>query len=69
MGTAQVSILVAVLAGAAIAITRFELLCLRDLADTPDIELRYLSRSAWTAAILLAMPLGGLAYLYVGRDR
>jgi hypothetical protein len=64
-----VSVLVAVLAVAAVAIARFELMCLRDLDSAPDVDLRYLTRSGWMAAILLAMPLGGLAYLYIGRNR
>lgn len=67
MPVGGIVILVAVVAVAARAITRFELLCLRELASTPDLELRYLNRTGWTVAILLAIPLGGIVYLYAGR--
>jgi hypothetical protein len=66
---AQGILVVAVVITAAAVIARFEGLCLRDLADTPDAELQYLTRAGWTAAIILAIPLGGIAYLYLGRIR
>ena len=45
------------------AIAKFELVCLRDLAATPDHDLRYLTRPGWYAVILFAIPLGGCVYL------
>ena len=48
-------------------VVRFELFCLRDLEQTPDRDLQYLTREAWTVAILLLIPLGGIAYLTRGR--
>jgi hypothetical protein len=56
-------------AAAVIVIARFELLCLRELAGTSEVELRFLTRAGWTALIIVAIPLGGIAYLYLGRTR
>jgi hypothetical protein len=50
-------------------VARFELLCVRDLAETADVDLRYLNRAGWLTVIVLVIPIGGLAYLYVGRTR
>ena len=69
MGTAQILVVTAIIVAAIVSIARFELLCLRDLADTPDAELRYLTRTGWLAAIVLAIPIGGIAYLFNGRTR
>jgi hypothetical protein len=66
---AVVVVIVALVLVALVAIRRFVLFCLDDLAEATDAELMYLSRSAWTAAIILVIPLGGLAYLYRGRMR
>jgi hypothetical protein len=52
---------------AVIAIGKFEVFCLRELARTPDINLRYLTREGWTAVIILMIPLGGMTYLAYGR--
>ena len=52
-----------------LVIGRFEAFCLRNLADTPDVELRHLTRGGWYAVILFMIPLGGVAYLYLGRAR
>jgi len=38
-------------AAAVIVIARFELLCLRELAGTSEVELRFLTRAGWTALI------------------
>lgn len=64
-----VIILIVAVAVAAVVIGRFELLCLRDLSEASDADLQYLTRSAWFAAILLAIPIGGIAYLACGRAR
>jgi len=69
MGTAQAMVTAAVVIAAAIAIVRFELLCVRDLADAPEAELRYLTRAGWLTAIVFAIPMGGVAYLCIGRTR
>ena len=58
-----------VVAIAALLIGRFELLCLRDLHEASDADLHYLTRSGWFAAIVLAIPIGGIAYLAYGRAR
>jgi hypothetical protein len=60
-------VIVALAAVAALVIARFELLCLRELAGTPDVDLRYLNRTGWTTVIVLAIPLGGIAFLYLER--
>ncbi len=67
MGTARILVIAAIAAAAIVTIVRFEVLCLRDLADTPDADLRYLTRTGWLTAIVLAIPIGGIAYLYNGR--
>jgi len=56
-------------AAAVIAVVRFERLCLGELADTADVELQLFTRQGWTALIVLAIPLGGIAFLYAGRIR
>lgn len=58
---------VALVVVAIIAIIRFELLCLRDLAQRSDHELRHLTRAGWLAVIVFAVPVGGICYLYYGR--
>ena len=69
MGIARLTVIAAVVVAAIVAIARFELLCLHDLNETADTELRYLTRSGWLAAIVLVIPIGGIAYLYIGRNR
>jgi hypothetical protein len=59
--------LLALLAIAIVAIVRFELLCLRDLAHRGDHELRHLTKAGWTVVIALVIPLGGICYLCYGR--
>ncbi len=69
---AQGVLVVAVMAlvvATTVAIARFELMCLRDLADTPDFELLYFTRAGWTALIIFVIPLGGITYLNIGRIR
>jgi hypothetical protein len=51
------------------AAARFEMLCLKDLAQTPDEELRYLTRQGWLLVITFSIPFGGLLYLQCGRPR
>jgi hypothetical protein len=50
-------------------IARFETFCLRDLANTPDARLQVLTRTGWFVAIVVAIPIGGIAYLCSGRRR
>lgn len=69
MSTANTLVIAAVVAVAVIVIARFELMCLRELAGTSDVELRYLTRAGWTSVIIVAIPLGGIAYLCLGRTR
>jgi hypothetical protein len=45
----------------------FELFCLIDAARAE--ELRYLPRWAWVVICLISVPLGGIAYLILGRRR
>lgn len=52
-----------------VAVIRFEVFCLSDLADTSDADLMYLTRSGWLVLIALAIPIGGIAYLYYGKPR
>jgi hypothetical protein len=52
-----------------VALVRFELLCLRDLAQRTDQELNYLTRAGWAALIAVVIPIGGICYLYYGRPR
>ncbi|HET6210176.1 MAG TPA: hypothetical protein VFD94_07330 [Jatrophihabitans sp.] len=69
MVTAQSVAVVLVVAVCAVAIVRFEVLCIRDLAGRSEQELNYLTRTGWAALIVLFIPIGGLCYLYYGRSR
>lgn len=62
-------IIAAVAVAALTAVVRFEQLCLGELADTADFELQLFTRQGWTALIVLAIPLGGIAFLSAGRIR
>lgn len=64
-----VVVIAAFLVALLVAIRRFVLFCLDDLAEATDAELLYLSRPGWKAAIILVIPLGGIVYLYRGRMR
>jgi hypothetical protein len=57
-----VGAVVAVVVVAALVI-RFDALLLRDLADTSDEELQFLTRKGWAVAIVMTFPLGPLCYL------
>lgn len=64
------SVALALIIVAAVALVlRFELLCLRDLAATPDDQLLLLTRTGWSALIVLCIPVGGMLYLSAGRWR
>lgn len=65
--TAQGVVIAVIVIAVVIATARLQMFCLRELAHTPDVELQYLSRSAWTAAVPLLIPVGVIAYLYYGR--
>jgi hypothetical protein len=63
----EVTLAAAALVVAVIAIGRFLVFCLSDLAATSDFELRHLTRAGWTAVIALVVPIGGIVYLYWGK--
>ena len=63
------AVLLLVLALCVLAVVRFELFCLSDLARTPDHRLRALTRQGWVVCILFVIPVGGLFYLRYGRDQ
>lgn len=67
--TLAIAAIVAVAVAAVIVIARFESMCLRELATMSDVELRYLTRAGWTAVIIVVIPLGGIAFLYLERAR
>jgi hypothetical protein len=62
-------VVLAVLLGAGLvaAIVRIDIRLLRDLAETPDEQLAYLTRTGWTGIILLAFPIGPILYLRFGK--
>lgn len=68
VGAEAAAVAVLVIA-AVVVIARFEVLCLRELDQTADTQLQYLTRPAWAAVIILTIPLGGIAYLCFGRIR
>ncbi len=45
----------------------FEVFCLVDVVRADEV--RYLPRWAWAVICLISIPLGGIAYLIVGRSR
>jgi hypothetical protein len=65
----QHALIALVIAVAIVAVVRFEVFCLRDLAKAEDQEQRYLSRSAWVVVIAVSIPVGGILYLFYGRTR
>jgi hypothetical protein len=67
--TAQAAVIAALIIAAVVVIARFEVFCLRELARASDADVRYLTRGAWVAAIILIVPLGGIASLYCGRPQ
>jgi hypothetical protein len=42
--------------------------CLRDLARTPDHQLRVLTKPLWAILIVVTIPIGGLLYLRYGKS-
>lgn len=67
MGAVQAVAAVALVGVVLVAVARFEVFCLDDLAGTPDVQLQHLSRTGWLALIVLCIPLGGILYLYRGK--
>jgi hypothetical protein len=65
--TAQLGVIGALVFAALVMLSRFEMFCLRDLAETADADLQYLTRQGWMLLILLVIPLGGIMYLYRGK--
>jgi hypothetical protein len=45
----------------------FAVFCLVDLARAPAV--RYLPKAAWAIICVISIPLGGIAYLLLGRVR
>ena len=62
-------VVVAVVLGGALvaAIVRIDTRLLRDLAETPDHQLAYLTRTGWMGVILLTFPIGPILYLRFGK--
>jgi uncharacterized membrane protein YjgN (DUF898 family) len=61
---AQVAVIAVLVIAAVIIVARFEMFCLRDLTQTADSDLQYLTRQGWIVLIVVAIPLGGIVYLY-----
>jgi hypothetical protein len=61
------SSVVAALIPIAVVAVGFEVFCLVDVARAEEV--RYLPRWAWAVVCLISIPLGGIAYLIVGRTR
>jgi hypothetical protein len=40
---------------------------LNDLAQTPDDQLRYMTRAGWAAAIVFVFPIGAIFYMRFGK--
>jgi hypothetical protein len=59
--------LILLTATTAVLVLRFEMLCLQQLAQTPDEQLRVFTRPGWILLIVLFIPVGGLLYLAAGR--
>lgn len=55
-----------VVVGAAVVV-RFEQSCLRELAQTPEYQLRLFTRTGWITLIVLCIPFGGLLFMSAGR--
>jgi len=50
-----------------VAAVAFDVYCLRDLRDAPVVYA--FPREMWAYIIILTTPLGGMAYLTIGRPR
>lgn len=61
--TAAVAVAVVVL------VIRFQIICLEDIAQAEEWEVRYFSKQVWTFIIFFWIPLGGILYMMVGRER
>jgi hypothetical protein len=44
-------------------VIRFDTMLLKDLAQTSDDELQFLTRKGWAVAIVMTFPLGPICYL------
>jgi len=67
--SAQSLVIALVVVAVAALVLRFEQLCLRDLAGTPEDQLRLFTRTGWITLIVLCIPVGGILYLTAGRWR
>jgi hypothetical protein len=52
---------------AAVLLLHFEQLCLQQLAQTRDAQLRLFTGPGWTVLIVFFIPAGGLVHLAAGR--
>lgn len=67
--SAQRLVIALVVVAAVALVLRFEQLSLRDLAATPDEQLRLFTRAGWVTVIVLCIPAGGMLYLSAGSWR
>jgi uncharacterized membrane protein YoaK (UPF0700 family) len=67
--SAQGVVIAVIAIAAVVVIARFEVFCLRELTRASDADLQYLTRRTWAVAIILVVPLGGIAFLYCGRPQ
>ncbi len=64
---AQSLVIALLVVAAAIVVVRFERLCLQELAQTPEYQLRLFTRTGWITLIVLCIPFGGLLFMSAGR--
>ena len=62
MSPLTVSVVIAIVVVAALVI-RFDALLLKDLAETADDELQFLTRRGWAVAIVAMFPFGPMCYM------
>lgn len=48
-----------------VAALGFGMYCLADIAQN---DVRYLSKWAWAVIVIISIPIGGIVYLFVGRE-
>lgn len=61
----QQALVVVVVVVAIFVVVRFELFCLKDIAEAENV--RYLSKPTWAVICVLSIPIGGILYLLYGR--
>ncbi len=65
MNSMALALTVAVVLAAIVVVVRFEVFCLTDIAEAEEV--RYLTKPAWAAICVLAIPVGGILYLIYGK--